>query len=313
MGHVWTMGEILVEIMRPRPDMPFHITGEFLGPFPSGAPAIFIDAVARLGHEAGIIGGVGKDGFGKNVLDRLKKDGVDCSHVFEIEGKSTAVAFVSYTKDGSRDFIYHVDNTPAVMNHDPDEINVEADFFHVMGCSLMFNESFGRNIIEVAERLWKKGTKISFDPNIRKELLGKQNVRDLIEPIMKRCSVFLPGVEELKLIAENDNVEQAVRTLFRDYANLEVVVLKKGKEGATVYTRDGRHDIPAFKVKEVDPTGAGDYFDAGFVSSILDGEDPITAGRIATVVGALNVTAFGPMEAAIDPERVKELAQRLGS
>ncbi len=307
MGRVWTMGEILVEIMRPKPDMPFHVTGEFLGPFPSGAPAIFIDTVARLGHDAGIIGGVGKDGFGKIVLDRLKRDGVNCSHVFEVEGKSTAVAFVSYTKEGTRDFIYHVDNTPAVMIHDPDEIDIEADFFHVMGCSLMFNERFGKNIVEVAERLWRKGARISFDPNIRKELLGKRNVLDTIEPIMKRCSVFLPGVDELRLIRRENDVDKAVDGLFQDYKELEIVVLKRGKKGATVYTRSERFDIPAVKVEEVDPTGAGDYFDAGFISAILEGEDPLMAGKIATAAGALNVTAFGPMEAEINPKRVREV------
>ena len=49
----------------------------------AGAPAIFIDTVARLGHKGGIIGGVGKDDFGKCLLDRLKSDGVDVSHVIE--------------------------------------------------------------------------------------------------------------------------------------------------------------------------------------------------------------------------------------
>lgn len=43
----------------------------------------FIDTVARLGHKGGIIGGVGKDDFGKCLLDRLKSDGVDVSHVIE--------------------------------------------------------------------------------------------------------------------------------------------------------------------------------------------------------------------------------------
>ena len=75
------MGEILVEIMRPKHDMSFNKCGDFLGPFPSGAPTIFADTVARLGHSAGIIGSVGKDGFGENILNRLKKDGVNCENV----------------------------------------------------------------------------------------------------------------------------------------------------------------------------------------------------------------------------------------
>ena len=49
MAEILTMGELIVEIMRPKEDMPLDMAGTFLGPFPSGAPAIFIDTAARLG------------------------------------------------------------------------------------------------------------------------------------------------------------------------------------------------------------------------------------------------------------------------
>ena len=77
MAEIWTMGEMIVEIMREKENEPLDKAGVFRGPYPSGAPAIFIDTVARLGHKGGIIGGVGKDDFGKCLLDRLKSDGVD--------------------------------------------------------------------------------------------------------------------------------------------------------------------------------------------------------------------------------------------
>ena len=119
MAAIWTMGELLVEIMRPRADMSMFEAGEFLGPYPSGAPAIFIDTAARLGHQAGIIGGVGSDDFGKCLLDRLEKDGVDCRFVDKVDGIASGVAFVTYRGDGSRQFIYHIGNTPAAMAKAP--------------------------------------------------------------------------------------------------------------------------------------------------------------------------------------------------
>ena len=61
MAEIWTMGEMIVEIMREKENEPLDKAGVFRGPYPSGAPAIFIDTVARLGHKGGIIGGVGKD------------------------------------------------------------------------------------------------------------------------------------------------------------------------------------------------------------------------------------------------------------
>src|SRR4051812_34160660 len=74
--EVWTMGELLAEVMRPGRDQALDAPGAFLGPFPSGAPGIFIDAVARLGHSAGIVGAVGDDPFGRGILGRLRRDGV---------------------------------------------------------------------------------------------------------------------------------------------------------------------------------------------------------------------------------------------
>ncbi|MBQ9707826.1 MAG: sugar kinase, partial [Firmicutes bacterium] len=96
------MGEMIVEIMRDREDSPLHEAGIFKGPYPSGAPAICIDAAARLGCQTAIVGGVGKDDFGRCLLDRLNKDGVDTSRVLESVERSTGCAFVTYFADGSR-------------------------------------------------------------------------------------------------------------------------------------------------------------------------------------------------------------------
>jgi len=75
--RVGCLGELLVEIMRDRVDVPFDVPDIFVGPFPSGAPAIFADCLARLGEEVFFVGAVGEDDFGKMILRRLKEDGVD--------------------------------------------------------------------------------------------------------------------------------------------------------------------------------------------------------------------------------------------
>ncbi|MCD6232542.1 sugar kinase, partial [Candidatus Aerophobetes bacterium] len=66
--EVASIGELLVEVMRKKVDEPLGVPGTFVGPFPSGAPAIFIDTVARLGVRSGFIGTVGEDDFGKLIL-----------------------------------------------------------------------------------------------------------------------------------------------------------------------------------------------------------------------------------------------------
>jgi tagatose kinase len=310
MPEIWTMGEMLVEIMRPRAGMSLAEPGEFRGPFPSGAPAIFIDTAARLGHGAGIIGGVGRDDFGACLLRRLEGHGVDVRFVEQTSGGSTAVAFVVYFPDGSRKFIYHIDGTPAVQAGFPRDPSPEVPrFFHVMGCSLMANDGFRQSIFEAARFFHDSGARVSFDPNIRPELLAGRALADVVGPIMERCSVLLPGVAELEMLSGVRGVKESVARLFAN-DTLELIVLKKGKSGAVVHERTGAAEIPAFSVEEIDPTGAGDCFDAGFLCGLLEKRPLRECGRMAAAAGALNAAAFGPMEGDITPATVGALLSR---
>jgi tagatose kinase len=306
-AEIWTMGELLVEIMRPRADMSLRTAGEFLGPFPSGAPAIFIDTVARLGHSAGIVGGVGNDDFGRCLLDRLGRDGVDCRFVSVVDGLATGVAFVTYRKDGSRQFIYHIGNTPAAMATAPDVSGIPAPaFFHVMGCSLLASDRFRAQILEAMEAFAARGAKISFDPNLRVELLGPRGLEEVVQPVLARCAVLQPGVDELLALAGERTVEGAVQRLFAN-PMLEVIALKRGARGCTVFTRAQSFELGVYRVEPVDPTGAGDAFDAGFLCGLLEGRTLEACARMATAAAALNTAAFGPMEGNISVETLAQL------
>ena len=90
----------------------------------------------------------------------------------------------------------------------------------------------------------------------------------------------------------------------------KTVVLKKGAKGCRIYSRQTAFDVPGFAVHEVDPTGAGDSFCAGFTVAMLEDMPLAEAGRFANAVGALAVTKLGPMEGAPDREQVTELLKR---
>jgi len=273
MAEVWTMGELLCEIMRPEIDMSLDEPGVFLGPFPSGAPAIFIDTVSRLGHSAGIIGGVGKDDFGKCLIDRLEKNGVDCSLVTQYDDGATGVAFVTYFNDGSRRFLYHFPDTPATRPTAPDisKLGDDVRYFHIMGCSLMAKLEFGQEIIKLMRELTAKGVKVSFDPNIRVELLKDKAVNEMVSEVMEHCAVLLPGVSELLMISGKETIEESIKYCFEN-PRLEIIALKKGSEGSTIYTRDDRISLGVYPVKVKDPTGAGDSFDGAFLCGLIEGK-----------------------------------------
>jgi sugar/nucleoside kinase (ribokinase family) len=96
------LGEILVEVMAAGRGQTFLEPGTLMGPYPSGAPAIFIGQVARLGQPCGMIGCVCDDDFGVLNVERLRADGVDVSAIGVHRDAPTGSAFVTYQANGDR-------------------------------------------------------------------------------------------------------------------------------------------------------------------------------------------------------------------
>lgn len=306
MKSIWTLGEPLCEIMRTECDQGLEQAELFRGPYPSGAPAIFIDTAARLGHQSGIIGAIGNDSFGSCIKNRLLKDGVDCSCLQTNHELSTAVAFVAYTSDGDRTFIYHIGNAAAGAVTLPPALPSDVGIFHVMGCAMMASASMAEGIAKLVPYYHQAGAVISFDPNIRTESLKEQNLQELTKPVMEHCSILMPGLEELLCLAGEKTVEAAAQKLFERNV-LQMIVLKNGSNGCHIITREENFHVPVCKVTALDSTGAGDSFDAGFLTSYLNGNSLLFCAQTASATAALNCAAFGPMEGNITPQTVKQM------
>ena len=312
MAEIVTMGELLVEIMRPKEDIPLYESDYFRGPFPSGAPGIFISTAARLGHSTAIISGVGNDDFGENIMRRLKHDGVDVSRVIIPEDGHTGIAFVTYFADGERKFLFYMDNSPCVKAKAPKNFAGFEDtkYFHIMGCSLMADVRFAREIIKTMNMMKSHGVKISFDPNVRLEMLKDNAVLEMLQEVFRSSTILMPGVSELKMFAGKENLDEAIESVFTNPA-LEVLVLKNGSKGSSIYTRKGLEvSQPVYKVIQEDATGAGDSYDAAFICGLAEGKTLAEAAKMGAAAGALNAAAFGPMEGKISPETVREMIER---
>ena len=312
MAEIVIMGELLVEIMRPKEDIPLYQSDYFRGPFPSGAPGIFISTAARLGHSTAIISGVGNDDFGENIMRRLKHDGVDVSRVIIPEDGHTGIAFVTYFADGERKFLFYMDNSPCIKAKAPESMSGFEDtkYMHIMGCSLMADVNFAKEIMKFMNMLKSHGVKISFDPNVRLEMLKDNAVLDMLQEVFKNSSILMPGVSELKMFTGKDDINEAIKTVFEN-PSLEILVLKNGSKGSQIYTRKGLEvEQPIYKVVQEDATGAGDSYDAAFICGLAEGKSLADAAKMGAAAGALNAAAFGPMEGKISPETVREIIER---
>lgn len=305
MPKIISLGEILVEIMRKEVGVPLGVPGDFVGPFPSGAPAIFADAAARLGGDVGFIGAVGDDAFGHLCYKRLKEDGVDISQVKIIKGKTTACAFISYARDGSRDFIFHLKGT-AADTLTPEELEEEyfkdTQIIHICGSALCVSENMRQTCIKAGEIVKSKGGKVFFDPNIRPQLLSVEEIKKIVAPIMEMCDVFLPSGQEAGMITGISDPVRACQVLSQRMW----VILKEGEKGCTAFTPEGTFYSPAIRVEVVDPTGAGDCFAGALAVGMLEGMFLPKLLQFANVVAGLSLTKKGPMEGAPYRELVVE-------
>ncbi len=295
MLDVITIGEILVEILTDHVGQVFYEPGRLLGPYPSGAPAIFIDQAARMGAKAAIVAKVGRDDFARVNLDRLSRDGVDVNHVIETADNSTGVAFVTYFPDGERQYIFHFSHAACGElcpgDVDPKAIG-DARYLHIMGCSITGSPTMGEAIMRAVRQARESGGKISFDPNIRPELL-KGQIMEYYQEILDGCDVLLTGRGELELLL-GGGLDASIRQLLEQRDR--IVVLKDGSRGAALYTRREAFRMGTYPAREADPTGAGDCFDATFLAGLCADLPLEECVRRAAAAGAKAVEKRGPME-----------------
>ena len=296
MADILTIGEILTEFVAGEIGQTFDRTGVFTGPDPSGAPAIFIDQAAKTGSSAMMVSKVGPDGFGKLNVDRLRADGVDVSRIATVPERTTGIAFVTYRADGGRSFIFTTkDSANAEIGRDDVTADLfeGAKYFHIAGCSI-FNDEMIEVFRKAIGLALSRGVKISFDPNIRREVMDSDNVKDFVRYVVESCSIFLPGEDELGWITGIGDEREAAEHVLAHRA--ELVIVKRGSRGSRVYARGGSFDVAPYPVTETDPTGAGDCFAGTLVSLLNQGRTLEEAVRYASAAGAFCVTRRGPME-----------------
>lgn len=293
---IGSLGELLVEFVCTDKDTGHLAPARYAGPFPSGAPGIFIDQAARITGRAIFAGAVGDDAFGHVILNRLRANGVDDTLIRTIPGLPTGTAHVAYNSDGSRDFVFNI--AASAASHFPHGAEAEAGFV-AAGCALLHisgstlgDATMAARAHDLCDRLARQGIAISIDPNIRAELMTDGTYIDTVRAIIAMADYVLPSDADAALLWPDMAFADWSATLLRARA----VVLKQGDQGCTARIGQDMRNLPALPVAVVDPTGAGDCFCATFIALALMGHPLHHALRLANAAGALAVGALGPME-----------------
>lgn len=263
-----------------------------------GAELNVILGCARLGLKAGWISRLGKDEFGRHIVNTMRGEGVDISEVKLMEGYATSLNFKEVRENGNgRTFYYRQKSPTETLTPEllPEAYIAGARILHVTGVFPAIQENNRAVILRALQLAKRHGVKVSFDPNIRLRLWSRELARATLLTYLPYVDFMLAGREEMELIFESGEQKVWEQAIQR-YA-FEHVVVKDGENGSYAFM-DGRwvHQ-PAFPVaKVVDTVGAGDGFDAGFLYGVIHGWPIGQTLKFANAIGAMVVQVHGDNE-----------------
>lgn len=315
-GLVVSIGELLVDFVPGEPGVNLYEAVSFQKAA-GGAPANVAAVVAKLGGRSAFIGRVGDDPFGRWLRDTLQATGVDTRAVRLDPAFPTTLAFVSLAADADRDFAFYRNNTadtrlaPADLD---DGLLREAAYLHFCSVSLS-REPARATTFEAARRARAAGALVSFDVNWRPPLWDDQTrARAVIKEGVALADLLKLSESELSFLTGSDQPEAARRLLN---GRLRFILVSRGADGVTLVTRNAVTDIPAFKVRPVDSTGAGDalagalLFDLAREPGIPDDEVLLReAVRRAQAVAALSTLKPGAIPSYPDSAELQEFIYR---
>jgi len=294
-----SIGEVMIQLNATTPG-PLRTVTTF-EKHVAGSEANVMVGLNRLGYKTGIITRVGKDEFGSAVLGALKLEDVDTSHVTVDPNSPTGVYFTQrhFPVPGESVLTYYRKGSAA---SNLDEADVDADYvkgaknLHMTGITPALSGSCARAIRKAFQLARENGLGTSFDTNVRPKLWKDlATARGTLSDYLA-SEVVLTNGEDLGILFPGLGMKDAVAQVLKKGA--KVVAVKLGSAGAYGRSRTGEAEVPAFQVSHVeDVTGAGDAFDAAFLSFYLKGGELQECLEQGCAAGALVVTVRGDMEA----------------
>lgn len=236
-----------------------------------GAPGNVACAVAKLGRRSAFIGMAGDDAFGNFCKNEMRAQNVDVRGLRLSPDRNTTLAFVHLSDTGDRSFSFYRKNSADVCLDIPDldmEVIGNTGIYHFGSVSLSHEPARSATLYSVREAK-KRGSVISFDPNVRPGLWDScEEMKSVILDVLPYADILKLSDEEVRFLFETDDYTGAIGRVTERYGTAAVFVTRGPRGAMTV--ADGRAYVsPAYDVRTVDTTGAGDCFLAGALHCLL--------------------------------------------
>lgn len=279
MHNVIVIGDANVDIIVPYPKFINHERTLVEYPNPAlqggGTSANTAVALAKLGVNTSFIGSIGEDQYGRYIKSDFQKEGVDISEMI-IEPELNTVGVFAFIDENGERYLWGWPRVDQAFKYlDADKVSFEkirqADWVHSSGMSLVYDTSARKTIIKILKEAYEAGIPVSFDLNLRVDdgVLDPEYEKAVREVIGYTTYLLGSGTDEFAYLGQDRDWRKNAKSFVTDR---RVVIVRNGKEGSYGFTAKEEVEAPAFSVKVEDTVGAGDVYNAGFISAVLEGK-----------------------------------------
>ena len=274
--------------------------------FVGGSPLNIAVGASRLGANVSLLTGVGDDKIGEFILNFLKQQKVNTDTIARIKtARSSAVVLgieppdrfpLVFYRDNAADSQVSIDDVIAanikdyrILEISATALNIEPSRSAVFFAVEQANENGVDVVLDIDFRAdqWKDVR--SFGLMVR-ALLPKIKIaigteEEILAATLENASQVSIEHQQISAPTIKGDIEDSIRKII--HSGPEVLIVKRGAKGATIYHKDGwKKDVPGFPVEILNVLGAGDAFASGFIYGYLQGWDLYKACRLGNACGA---------------------------
>jgi ribokinase len=295
--NVVVFGSINIDLVTTTPRLPLPgetLTGNSFFTTPGGKGANQAVALAKLGIPTHIIGRVGNDNFGLELINNLKKYGVETENILIDETVSSGIAVITVDEKGENNIIV-IPGANGKVNQD--DINRLSDLLIDAKFLLIQLEIPLETVILAAQKAKEANIKVILDP--------APAPKNLPDEIYQFIDIITPNETEASQLVgfpvnDVETAAQGAKILLQK--GVKCAIIKLGTKGVYCATKQERFYIPAFSVNAVDTVAAGDAFNGSLAAALFEEKTLREAVVWGAATGALATTKLGAQSSF--PDRI---------
>lgn len=252
-------------------------------------------AISKLGLKAAYLGNIGKDDHGRNIIELLKKEGVD--FIGTISEDMTNYSVILDSSDEDRTILVYKDASEKLEYANIDKDKLMARWFYFSAIDLKLLE-------KLSDYAVKKGIKVAFNPS--NYLADKGS--DYLKKVLRNTELLILNNEEAELLVGKASILILLDRLQK--LGPKIVVITQGNKGADVLYSDTVYHSDIFKLKVLETTGAGDAFGSSFLAGFILKNSIEYAIKLGIVNSASVVSKIGPKKGLLNAKEASDLIHK---